>query len=121
MRDGDINTRFFHQTAFTRKRVNRIHDLFNENNNWVTEQVQIEEVVCDYFTNIFTPTESLTDIADVTAIVRTIITPDDNSFLAKQFEVEKFRIMISQMHKDKSPGPDGFIPGFYKKNLECAG
>lgn len=75
----------------------------------------LENIILNYFTDLFTPTESITDIEQVTNHIRGCISEEDNSRLIKPFEANDFRTTIFQMHKDKSPGPDGFNPDFYKK------
>lgn len=37
------------------------------------------------------------------------------------FNPDEFRVVVFQMHKDKSTGPDDFSPGFYKKFWHVVG
>ena len=41
------------------------------------------------------------------------ITDTQNAALLAPFSYDEFTEAIKQMHLDKSPGPDGFNPGFY--------
>lgn len=45
----------------------------------------------------------------------------DNTDLIQPFEKEEFRCALMQMDSDKTPGPDGFNPGFYKRFWEDFG
>lgn len=76
--------------------------------------MEVEGIVRDYFTGVFTPTKSLTDIDKVTATICSRFSKEDNNFLIQGFKAEEFRTTISQMHKDKSLDPDGFSLGFYQ-------
>ena len=42
------------------------------------------------------------------------ITKEDNNVLISPFSKGQFCQALFQMHYDKSPGPDGFNPAFYK-------
>lgn len=43
-----------------------------------------------------------------------LVTDEDNFSLTRPFTLEEFQIAVSQMHLDKSPGPDGFNPAFFQ-------
>ena len=49
---GDRNTKFFHVTSSQRQRTNKIEGLKDEG-VWVDSQEDIERVILDYFTNIY--------------------------------------------------------------------
>jgi hypothetical protein len=51
--DGDLNTKFFHAAATSRKKVNRISSLLDPSGNVVTKEDELCEVARDYFIEIF--------------------------------------------------------------------
>jgi hypothetical protein len=53
LQDGDLNTKFFHAAATSRRKTNRILSLVDEAGHRVTEAPDICNVARDYFTNIF--------------------------------------------------------------------
>lgn len=53
MKEGDRNTRFFHQRASNRRRKNTIKGLRDEAELWQDSPDGIEHVVVDYFQKIF--------------------------------------------------------------------
>lgn len=71
--------------------------------------------MASYFTNLFAASDNLGDISAVTQTIRSRVLDDDNAMLMQPFEAEEFRLAVTQMHKDKAPGLDGFNPAFYKK------
>ncbi|GAU47653.1 hypothetical protein TSUD_27780 [Trifolium subterraneum] len=53
LQDGDLNTKFFHATATSWHKINRILSLADDAGNRVTEAPDICNVARDYFVNIF--------------------------------------------------------------------
>lgn len=50
----DKNTRYFHACAMQKQKKNRIHSVLNEDNIVVDTDIEIEEVLNEYFQNLFT-------------------------------------------------------------------
>nr|GMC66645.1 uncharacterized protein LOC109158536 [Ipomoea batatas] len=50
---GDTNSKFFHNSLKARKRRNRIQRLKNEAGCWVEEEAEMEQVMVNYFVNLF--------------------------------------------------------------------
>jgi hypothetical protein len=112
LREGDLNTRFFHAAATSRRKVNRISSLVDSSGTQYTENSDLCNVARNYFTDIFQRQNStLSPVLDV--IVPTI-SLDDNMNLTAPFTFDEFRDAIFSMKPDKCPGPDGFNPGFYQ-------
>ena len=53
LKDGDSNTRFFHASAFTRKKKNEITGLINAARDWVQTDEDIQRVAVNYFQDLF--------------------------------------------------------------------
>ncbi|CAJ2628079.1 unnamed protein product [Trifolium pratense] len=112
LRDGDLNTKFFHAAATSRRKVNRINSLLDSSGNLITNNSDLCEVARDYFVDIFTKQHST--IEPVVNINDESILSEDNTLLTEPFTLEEFREAMFSMHPDKCPGPDGFNPGFYQ-------
>lgn len=54
LKEGDMNSHFFHATALTRKRRNFILNLRNAQGQWSTTLAEIDGLISDYFSNLFT-------------------------------------------------------------------
>lgn len=74
LKGGDLNTRFYHQMASSRKKRNKITGLMDEDGNWKMNPPDMEHVVFSYFDNLFTPNENLSDIDQVTCHIKWGIT-----------------------------------------------
>lgn len=81
-----------------------------------TKREGIEKPFKDYFEGIsFSPSPFSEDIEVVLDTVEVSVTTQMNEELGKSFIVEEIDEALSQMSPLKSPGPDGFGAGFYKK------
>ncbi|KAL9668937.1 hypothetical protein QQ045_006478 [Rhodiola kirilowii] len=49
LRDGDNNTKYFHTKASSRRKANRIHQLYNSEGVICDDQAQIQSIACNYF------------------------------------------------------------------------
>ncbi|KAL8478193.1 hypothetical protein ACS0TY_030184 [Phlomoides rotata] len=86
LKEGDFNTHFFPQAYSARRKANKTLKLKEANDSYGVIEA-------------FPP----------------IISNVDNAFLIGPFTHEEFVEAIAFMKPDKSPGPDGFNPGFYQK------
>ncbi|CAA7020289.1 unnamed protein product [Microthlaspi erraticum] len=68
LKDGDLNTKFFHASTKQRRAVNRIVGLHNEANVWVAEDKEVERIAIGYFDKLFT---SLS-LGDFTGVLKNI-------------------------------------------------
>jgi len=53
-RDGDLNTKYFHAAATSRKKVNIITLIENSNGVVCRKEEDLQTIARDYFSNIFT-------------------------------------------------------------------
>ncbi|XP_019161998.1 PREDICTED: uncharacterized protein LOC109158536 [Ipomoea nil] len=113
---GDVNNKFFHNSVKARRRKNTFKRLQDEDGNWVVDEAGLDNVMLNYFTSLFSP-----DYGDFQEVIETIsakVTGADNARLLHPLSMEEVRIAVFQMHPDKSPGPDGFGPGFFHVSSE---
>lgn len=110
--DGDLNTKFFHQSANNRRKRNCIKGLFNEEGTWCTSDDELEKTILDYFGNLFSSSRPL-NIPEAVSFLPRIVTDEMNAALTKRLTKEEIFSAIKHMHPSKAPGPDGFSPGFY--------
>jgi hypothetical protein len=119
LKEGDMNTKFFHMSASTRQRAKKIEKLINEDNIAVTGQSDLCEVAKNYFDNLFKANSTMHD--PVLSLIGSKITQDDNAKLLAPISKEELKEALFQMHPDKAPGPDGFNPAFYQHFWELCG
>ncbi|GKE64550.1 hypothetical protein Tco_1518711, partial [Tanacetum coccineum] len=57
LKEGDLNTRFFHFNASNRRRRNKISRLRDEAENWVVDDEGLGNLVSNYFEAVFTSSQ----------------------------------------------------------------
>lgn len=119
--DGDRNTKYFHQKASNRRKKNTIKGLFDSHGVWHDSENGIENVVLQYFDNMFKAGPSHTDhLTEVVNLIEPGVTPAMNDDLCAPYSAEEIRLALFQMHPTKSPGPDG-MPQFFQHFWETVG
>lgn len=112
--EGDLNTKFFHQSAKNRRNRNTIKGLFNDIGDWCTSDEDLEKAILEYYGRLFSSSMP-SNIPEAVNLLPKIVTNEMNAALTKQFTKDEIYVALKQMHPSKAPGPDGFSPGFYQK------
>lgn len=105
--EGDRNSKYFHVAAKTRRKVNHINSLQNNEGQTVEWETGLQETMVDYFTEL--------------NYMSTKITEEQNEELLMPIEDEEVKRALFHMHPDKSPGPNGMSPAFYQKFWSIVG
>ncbi|GAU24354.1 hypothetical protein TSUD_49430 [Trifolium subterraneum] len=63
--------------------------------------------------NLYAPNQG--DYDNIIDTISHCVSDSDNNMLTSTFNEKEFCKAAFSMHPDKSPGPDGLIPGFYRK------
>ncbi|XP_050222666.1 uncharacterized protein LOC126672755 [Mercurialis annua] len=119
LRDGDSNTKYFHSAASSRKWRNIILKLRDENGEWKTTDRDIFDIVRRYFIHLFTGSNLMEEEADFEVSLK--VTAEQNVELLQEVSIEEVRKAVFSMHSDKSPGPDGLNPAFFKTYWNTVG
>ena len=118
--EGDRNTRFFHTKASARYKKNLIEGLMDANGVWQKEEQIIEEIVVDYYKNLFT-TSSPTNFNEILEAEETKVSPSMNHMLNRDFTAREVEQALKQMHPQKAPGPNDMPPLFFQHFWSISG
>lgn len=117
--DGDSNSKFFHAFATTRKKLNHVTKLKNEDGETLVCHEAMCQVVKEYFLKLFDHDGREEEVNE--GMIEVVITEEHNRELEAEFTMEEFTDAINQMHPDKSSGPDGLNPAFFQNFWKILG
>ena len=110
LKEGDANTKFFHNKVNGRRRKNYIHKLSN-GQGWVTDHDGKQVLVKNHFSQVLgRGSPSSKDF--IWEALRFPVC--DLSSLGDAFTEEEVLSAIKSMPSDKAPGPDGYTGAFFK-------
>ncbi|KAL8128488.1 hypothetical protein V2J09_017643 [Rumex salicifolius] len=112
---GDRNTTFFHASAIVRRRRNHISALRDEENNWVIEKQNLEDMVVDFYKQLYTLPSTNMINAPLPHGGFPRIDSGDLLALLRPFSDDEIWNGVKGMGAHKAPGIDGFQPVFYHK------
>jgi hypothetical protein len=115
LKEGDRNTRFFHQKTVWRARRNKIKKLKDDDGVWKDVPTDMERMATSYFKELFTrdPSVNSERLLDLT---QQKVTSEMNENLCKDFTDEEISDALFQIGPLKAPGVDGFPAHFYQRN-----
>ncbi|XP_042942883.1 uncharacterized protein LOC122277065 [Carya illinoinensis] len=120
LREGDRNTKFFHQAASQRRKTNMVKKLVDSNDQPVTSSKGISEMFQSYFTDLFTssnPSQPFNCISSLEARV----SESQNESLNRPYCTQEVEEALFNMNGLSSPGPYGFPAFFYQKHWSIVG
>jgi exonuclease III len=105
VKEGDSNSRFFHESIKSRRRRNQLVAL-KEGDHWVQGVEEVKGFVQNYFENNFK--ERWESRPNLNGIQFQSLEEEDNILLTAPFSLEEVREAIWCSDGNKCPGPDGF-------------
>jgi len=111
IKQGDLNTKFFHSSVKWRRARNQLHEIF-VNNIWCDNKEEVKNKVCEFFEERFARNDACQvklDKVEFNSILET-----DNEMLIGDFSEEEVRAAIWGCDSSKSHNTDGFNFGFIK-------
>lgn len=112
LQEGDDNTRFFHASAFAKKKTNHISFLETEDGTRVEDTKGMCTILKEYFLKVFG--DSNNTIMHENLFSPRTVTTEQNNRLTGEVTMAEFTNAIKQMHPFKTVGPDGLNPVFYQ-------
>ena len=117
-RDGDLNSRYFHVVASSRRKVNKIEQLEDAQGVNCHKEEKLQHIAKVFSTFVSkTEEQSRRCYSKVSAS----ITDEDNQMLTEPFSFDEFKTTAFSMQANKCSGPDGFNPGFYQHFWDMCG
>lgn len=105
IKEGDSNTKYFHNMVNWRRRTNAIKGLRIQG-NWVEDPMLVKNKVREFFEDRFK--ERSWPGLYLDGVPFPSISLEENASLTTSFELEEIRSAVWDCEGDKSHGPDGF-------------
>ncbi|XP_075633948.1 uncharacterized protein LOC142606496 [Castanea sativa] len=112
LKNGDSNSKFFHNKATQRFRKNSISGIEDKRGNWQEQPEAIGDIIMVYFAELFTARNSVIEEGALSFIPR-LVTDEINEQLMGEFTEWEIQEALNQMAPLKAPSPDGMPPLFY--------
>ncbi|CAH9143761.1 unnamed protein product [Cuscuta epithymum] len=119
LKEGDINSRYFHNAVKQRRRRNKIVGLKAVGGEWITDRKKVGDMVTDYFLTIFQAQQGEEILREVD--FRKQVKPSQNTILLRPISPEEVKRAVFDMHPDKAPGSDGMNPAFFQAYWDIVG
>lgn len=115
--EGDRNSKYFHATALQRRGRNRVTRLRNANGDWIEDNVELKNMINDYFVNLF-DTSNPVGIEDITSLIQPRVTSSMNEKLLKPVEEWEIKKGAFDLGPHKALEPDNLNGLFFKHHWE---
>eukprot|EP00253_Pinus_taeda_P013006 PITA_13006 len=117
LREGERNTKFFHQAMIKHRQRNKILSIKYKNGNRVVEQAEIEQVLMDHHKEILSEPQAdrMHEIHEIFSAIPRLVSEDQNKALMIAATLEEIEEIVKAMKKCTAPGPDGFTVDFFQE------
>ena len=115
-KEGDANSKLFHNLMNGRRARNAITKLERANGELLTENEEIAQEIISFFSRLYS--SSHPQFRGIDGIDWSPITNEDAVDLVRPFEEEEVKKAVFDCDGNKSPGPDGFTLAFFQRCWE---
>ena len=120
LKEGDCNSKLFHQSVKINRSSLRIHRIQNSVGNWLENPKEIAEAGVSYFHELLT--DQLTyDVAywnhlnmELQCCIPKMVTTSDNEMLQTIPDKEEIHQAVFSLNFESAAGPDGFSGHFFQ-------
>ncbi len=109
LKEGDKNSKFFHQIANSHHKTNTIGQL-DIDGNISSEQDTIREHIRLFYEQLYTDCDTHRPVLD--GLHFDTLSTEDAAWVERLFEEEVLNV-VKCFNEDKAPGSDGFTSGFF--------
>eukprot|EP00253_Pinus_taeda_P033659 PITA_33659 len=115
LKEGEKNTRFFHNTTIQRRMHNNITHIQNEQGEKLEKHEEIEAELLNHFKKVHKePSIHRTQaIRNITSNIPKLVIYQHNQMLLKPVYLQELDSTVKQLKARKAPGPDGFTSNFF--------
>nr|XP_009767960.1 PREDICTED: uncharacterized protein LOC104219026 [Nicotiana sylvestris] len=122
LKQGDMNTKFFHSMMKARRNSNRILAIDNTTGQQVTDLEEIAKTFIAFYEGLLGTKQHERDQV-CSQLVRQgpTVSESHSTMLIEDFIEKEVKAALWAINGDKAPGPDGFGSQFFKDGWEIVG
>ena len=113
--EGEQSTKFFHSVEKTKASNKDFDQILDENKVLKTGTDEVMRVQVEFYKKLYT-SEGIDDSACefFGSYINKVLSDEDRNLLNARISIDELYSSLRKMKDEKSPGPDGIIPIFYK-------
>ncbi|XP_010666661.1 uncharacterized protein LOC104883796 [Beta vulgaris subsp. vulgaris] len=114
-KDGDENTKLFHQSIRARRLQNTVYAIHDDQGNWMENVEEVNTAFLNYYKKLL-GSELLNRIPVKESVINKgpVLSVEHKEFLNRQYTTEEVKCALFSIPGDKAPGPDGFGGYFFR-------
>eukprot|EP00253_Pinus_taeda_P020401 PITA_20401 len=115
LKEGEKNTKFFHNTTIQRRMHNNITHIQNEQGAKLEKHEEIEAELLNHFKQVHKEPsiDRSQAIQNITSKIPKLISDQHNQMLLKPIDLQEVESTVKQLKVGKAPGSDGFTSNFF--------
>ena len=122
IKDGDDNTRLFHQAIKQRRIQNNVYSICDKEGNWVDKPDMIHKAFLEYYLQLLgTTMENRKSVVQEIMDLGPCVENEEHEGLIALVIPEEVKQAMFSIPGDKSPGSDGFGSYFFRDNWDQIG
>ncbi|KAE8728090.1 hypothetical protein F3Y22_tig00004779pilonHSYRG00078 [Hibiscus syriacus] len=117
LKEGDRRTKFFHSAVALKYKRDTIRILIDDQGNKLETFDSMSTKVSSYFCNLVGSVDSEVNSVDpvlLKELLNFTLTEDNSKDIVKAISEDEIKKAFFSQGNDKSPGPDGYTPYFFK-------
>ena len=87
--------------------------LFDANGVWQVDETKMEEIVVEYYNNLFTSSNP-SEFNEILNAIQPKVSTSMNQELVRNFTEHEVRLALKQMYSLRTPSPNGMPPLFFQ-------
>ena len=120
LKNGDMNTRFFHLSTLKRRRKNRITEIKLDNGQWINDTEDIQLYFKEKFRSLYQSSNPQFP-NNLEGLIQACVSEEENSKLCEVPFVEEIKRTVFSINSWKAPGPNRLSELFYKHYWDIVG
>lgn len=114
IRCNDDNNKYFYAKLVEKRAANAIHSITDCEGVYHDKPEAVATAFVRFYQNLLGTSQTANFVDTSVLQAGAVLSATHSSMLTAHVTYEEIRTAVFSMHSDKSPGPDGFSPGFFK-------